>query len=154
MKTKLLASQLTDELWSLLQAAMEHGGVAINDIKWGAFKQDVNVVDMLEGPMWIISWKDDYRAIIRTKDTQTAWRAGIEFASKGGNPFAVVDPYAWSSDLTKTTTGKLVTTNELKVQLLDLTLAQSLQMIFEIRHLFDPSVYNKELTQEIEATDQ
>ena len=124
---------------------MEHGGVGVDYATMGVFDQDVSVVDMLEGPLWMVSWKHEYRAIIRTRDAKLAWYAGIEFASNSGSPFAVANLYDWSSNYEQTKSGKTVTTKELEVNLLDFDLALKLNIGIKLRHLFSATKYQKQL---------
>ena len=138
-------SKLNEDSWLMLQITMEHGGVSITHATMGIFNQDLSVVDMLEGPLWMVSWKDEYRAIIRTRDAKLAWYAGVEFASNGGSPFAVVDIYDWSSNYEQTKSGKTVTTKELSIKLLDLELASKLNISLSINHLFSATKYLKQI---------
>lgn len=131
---ELRAEDLNDRSWWIMEQALYHGAIHPVSAKVGLLQKEISIADMLEGDLYLIKWKEDHRALVRTKDEQLAFEAGIEFASNGGHPFHVVDPYDWSDSIyRRTKSGKTVTIEELSTIKLTLEVMSNTLMTIKFR---------------------
>lgn len=115
------------------QLAMEENVCAIDKIRIGFPPEDVPFIDDLQGYVYAVFWKGNFRAIVRTANIEDAKEHALNWCEKTGNAFATIDRADPTNKIMEAPNGKLVTDEFLEVKLFDSEICRDNRITIWIR---------------------